>query len=134
MMQTLATYAATVFLLIGTVFTLVAAIGLLKLNDPMTRLHAPTKAATVGIGAFLLASMCHAYIIGDPSFHELMILAFLFVTAPISANFIAKVNIHKRACEMPPKPEHDEMWSTQNVPESDRELASYDNGQTDAGR
>lgn len=134
MMQTLAAYATTVFLLIGSIFTLVAAIGLLKLNDPMTRLHAPTKAATVGIGAFLLASMCHSYMIGQGSFHELMILAFLFVTAPISANFIAKVNIHKRACEMPPAPELDEMWSTQNVPESDRELAAQQNGYQEAGR
>jgi multicomponent K+:H+ antiporter subunit G len=122
MMQTLAAYATTVFLIIGSVFTLVAAIGLLKLNDPMTRLHAPTKAATVGIGAFLLASMCHAHVIGDGSFHELLILAFLFVTAPISANFIAKVNIHKRSCVTPPAPKEDAMWSTEDVPESDRAI------------
>ena len=103
---------------------LVAAIGLLKLNDPMTRLHAPTKAATVGIGSFLLASMSHSHAIAEGSFHELLILAFLFVTAPISANFIAKVNIHKRACAMPDAPKQDEMWSTQNVPEGDREIAA----------
>lgn len=124
MIQTIAAYATAVFLLVGAAFTMVAAIGLLKLDDPMTRLHAPTKAATVGIGAFLLASMCHAYVIADGSFHELLILAFLFVTAPISANFIAKVNIHKQSCKMPPKPEHDEMWSTENVPEADREIAA----------
>ena len=89
----------------------------------MSRLHAPTKAATVGIGAFLLASMSHAFAAGAGSFHELLILAFLFVTAPISANFIAKVNIHKRACEMPQAPKEDEMWSTQDVPETDKVLA-----------
>lgn len=128
MIETVAAYATIVFLLIGSCFTFVAAIGLLKLNDPMTRLHAPTKAATVGIGAFLLASMCHSFATAQGSFHELLILAFLFVTAPISANFIAKVNIHKRACAMPPAPEADEMWSTQNVPESDRELELQENG------
>jgi len=110
------------FLLIGAVFTLVAAVGLLKLNDAMTRLHAPTKAATVGIGAFLLASMCNAYATSTGSFHELLILAFLFVTAPISANFIAKVNMHKKACDMPPAPSQDEMWSVMDVPEEDREV------------
>jgi multicomponent K+:H+ antiporter subunit G len=120
---TIASAATIVFLLIGATFTLVAAIGLLKLNDAMTRLHAPTKAATVGIGAFLLASMSHSFAVDEGSFHELLILAFLFVTAPISANFIAKVNIHKRACETPPVPEMDEMWSTENVPEADREIA-----------
>lgn len=119
-MTVIALYATTAFLLIGAIFTLVAAIGLLKLDDPMTRLHAPTKAATVGIGAFLLASMSHSFALGEGSFHELLILAFLFVTAPISANFIAKVNIHKRACVTPPAPKADEMWSTQNVPEADR--------------
>ncbi|MEM9575977.1 MAG: monovalent cation/H(+) antiporter subunit G [Pseudomonadota bacterium] len=122
MTQLLAVYAATMFLVVGCIFTLVAAIGLMKLNDPMTRLHAPTKAATVGIGAFLLASMCHAYGVGEGSFHELMILAFLFVTAPISANFIAKVNIHKRACDMPPAPKQDEMWSTMDVPEHEQAM------------
>ena len=119
------TLATIVFLLIGAAFTLVAAIGLLKLNDPMTRLHAPTKAATVGIGAFLLASMTHSYLLSDGSFHELLILAFLFVTAPISANFIAKVNIHRRACVTPPEPKTDEMWSVQDTPEVDRDVAPY---------
>lgn len=122
-MITIALYAATAFLLVGALFTLVAAVGLIKLNDPMTRLHAPTKAATVGIGAFLLASMCHSFALGEGSFHELLILAFLFVTAPISANFIAKVNIHKRACVTPPACTADAMWSTQNVPAADRDIA-----------
>lgn len=120
-MEIIAVYATIVLLVIGSIFTFVAAIGLLKLNDSMTRLHAPTKAATVGIGAFLLASMANSYSIGEPSFHEVLILAFLFVTAPISANFIAKVNMHKRACEAPPAPKAGAMWSTFDVPESDRE-------------
>ena len=124
-LEILSAYAATLFLLIGIVFTFVAAIGLLKLNDPMTRLHAPTKAATVGIGAFLLASMCHAFAIAEGSFHELLVLAFLFVTAPISANFIAKVNIHKGSCVTPPKPKHDDMWATEDVPEMDREIEPH---------
>jgi multicomponent K+:H+ antiporter subunit G len=121
-------YATVVFLVIGSIFTSVAAIGLLKLNDPMTRLHAPTKAATVGIGSFLLASVMYSLSKGEGSFHEIMILAFLFVTAPISANFIAKVNIHKKACIDPPKPEHDEMWSTMDVPETDLETAPETRG------
>lgn len=49
-------------------------------------------------------------------------MAFLFVTAPISANFIAKVNIHRRRCPSPPPPPKDEMWATLDVPEADLEL------------
>ena len=111
------------WLIVGLVFTLVAAIGLLKLNDPMTRLHAPTKAGTVGTGAFLMASMLHSFAIGQVSYHEVLILAFLFVTAPVTANFISRVNIHRRTCETPPPPPEDDTWSTLNVPPEDREIA-----------
>mgnify|MGYP003672740227 FL=1 len=90
----IATYFIIVLLVIGSFFVLVAGIGLLKLNDPMTRLHAPTKAATLGIGAYLLASMVSSFLSGTGSLHELLIMAFIFVTAPVSANFMAKANIH----------------------------------------
>ena len=118
------TYAVGICLIIGAFFALVGSIGLLKFNDSMTRMHAPTKVGTVGIGALLLASMIHAYALEDGSMHELLIMAFLFVTAPISAKFISKVNIHKNACDTPPKPPKDDTWSTLNVPEADRELGS----------
>lgn len=115
------TYAAAICLFIGAGFALVGVIGLLKFNDPMTRLHAPTKVGTVGIGAILLASMIYSFTIGQGSLHEALIMAFLFVTAPISANFIAKVNIHRGNCETPPVPPRDDTWATLNVPEADRE-------------
>ena len=118
------TYAVGIALLIGAGFAIVGAIGLVKFNDSMTRLHAPTKVGTVGIGSLLLASMIHSYIYAEGSMHELLIMAFLFVTAPISANFIAKVNIHKRSCDTPPSPPRDDTWSTLNVPEADREIAA----------
>lgn len=121
-LELLGTYATIFFLLIGAFFSLVGAIGLLKLPDAMTRLHAPTKVGTVGIGALLAASVTHAYTTADGSVHELLIMAFLFVTAPISANFMAKVNIHKETCATPPLPPRDGNWATMNVPEEDREI------------
>ena len=114
--QIIGTYIASLSLIIGSGFVLVGAIGLLKFNDPMTRLHAPTKVGTMGIGMLLVASIIHSFDIGEPSTHEVLIMAFLFVTAPISANFIAKVNLHRRACENPPDPVDDETWSTYDVP------------------
>jgi multicomponent K+:H+ antiporter subunit G len=116
------TYVVALSLLIGSFFVLVGVIGLLKFNDPMTRLHAPTKVGTIGIGMLLLASMVHSFDLGEPSSHELLIMALLFVTAPISANFIAKVNIHRGACETPPSPPRDDTWSTLNVPEADLDI------------
>lgn len=121
MVETMATYAAAISLLIGSGFVMVGVIGLLKFNDPMTRMHAPTKVGTVGIGMMLLASMLTALASGDPSIHELLIMAFLFVTAPVSANFIAKVNIHRRDCDMPPPPPRDDTWSTLASPDQHSE-------------
>ncbi len=118
----IATGAIIFTLAVGAIFTFVAGIGLLKLNDPMTRLHAPTKAGTLGIGAFLLASMIHSWTFGEGSFHELLIMGFLFVTAPISAHFIGKVNIHRRTCAPLPTPPRDATWSTLDVPAEDLEL------------
>ena len=119
--QIIGTYFVCLSLIIGSGFVLVGAIGLLKFNDPMTRLHAPTKVGTVGIGMLLLASIVHSFDIGEPSTHELLIMAFLFVTAPITANFIGKVNIHRRACDTPPAPARDDTWSTLSVPETEKQ-------------
>ncbi len=98
---------------------LVGAIGLVRFSDPMTRLHAPTKVGTMGIGALLLASMTAAFVFGEGSFHETLIMAFLFVTAPISANFISKVNIHRRTCAPTPDLSSKRTWSTLVVREDD---------------
>ena len=116
-LEILASYGAALSLLIGSGFVLVGAIGLLKFNDPMTRLHAPTKVGTVGIGMLLLASILNALAAGDPSIHELLIMAFLFVTAPVSAHFIAKVSIHRRDCMTPPSPPRDDTWATLSSPD-----------------
>ena len=121
-MEIIGTYAAALCLLIGGAFALIGTIGLLRFNDSLVRLHAPTKVGTIGIGALLLASMLYAFVFSDGSLHELLIMAFLFVTAPISANFIAKVHIHRRACDTPPKPVEDDTWSTLDVPEAYKAL------------
>ncbi|MFV2053812.1 monovalent cation/H(+) antiporter subunit G [Aliiroseovarius sp. YM-037] len=126
--EIIGTYAVGLCLLIGSGFVAVGVIGLLKFNDPMARLHAPTKVGTVGIGMLLLASIIHSFLLGETSIHELLIMAFLFVTAPISAHFIAKVNIHREACETPPSPPRDDTWSTLNTPEADREIDGANQG------
>ncbi|MGI9364404.1 MAG: Na+/H+ antiporter subunit G [Rhizobiaceae bacterium] len=115
----------TFCLLVGAVFIMIGAIGLLRFSDPMARLHAPTKVGTMGVGALLLASIIHSYVFGEGfSIHEVLIMAFLFVTAPISANFMAKVSLHRRTCETPPKPTMDTTWSTLDTPESDLDIGA----------
>ncbi|TCK98956.1 multisubunit potassium/proton antiporter PhaG subunit [Shimia isoporae] len=88
------------FLVIAGVFGLVGSFGLVKLEDTMQRLHAPTKATTVGVGGVLIASMLYFALIKESlSFHELLITIFLFLTAPVSAHFIAKTYIQSRVRE-----------------------------------
>lgn len=84
------------FLVISGIFGLIGSFGLVKLTDPMARLHAPTKATTLGVGGALIASMLNTFFDhGVLSMHELLITLFLFLTAPITAHFIAKVHLHQ---------------------------------------
>ncbi|MGM0583151.1 MAG: Na+/H+ antiporter subunit G [Pseudomonadota bacterium] len=113
----------SVFLVIAGVFALVGSYGLIKLPDPMTRLHAPTKATTLGVGGALIASMLYFALVRDAfSFHELMITVFLFLTAPITAHFIAKAHIHQNVKEMElPRTETSSGWATlSDTSETDR--------------
>lgn len=107
-------------------FGIVGSFGLAKLPDLMTRLHGPTKATTLGIGGVLIASML--YFIGargEFSWHELLITLFLFLTAPITANFIAKSFLHSRIGEEErkslPSPGGDHGWATFDAPPVDPE-------------
>jgi multicomponent K+:H+ antiporter subunit G len=98
-------YLIAALLVMAGVFGLVGSIGLMKLPDTMTRLHAPTKATTLGVGGVLIASMVWFWAAeGRISWHELMITMFLLLTAPITANFIAKAQIHRDVQEkdLPP--------------------------------
>ena len=86
--------AVSITLLLGAFFLFVGSLGLAKLPDLMRRLHAPTKATTLGIGATLVASMLYFLLVeGDPSVHELLITAFLFLTAPVTAHMLSKAYI-----------------------------------------
>ena len=103
-------------LVVGGVFGVVGGWGLVGLPDPMTRLHAPTKAATLGVGAVLIASMATMWFrYGIVSWHEFMIALFLFLTAPITGMFIAKAHLHlswKRDELPPPGPTTPTEWAT----------------------
>ncbi|QCI98384.1 monovalent cation/H(+) antiporter subunit G [Agrobacterium larrymoorei] len=81
----------SVLLVSGALFSLTAAIGINRLPDIYTRMHAASKAGTVGSGLLLLAVGLHS--------QELPVLAraiagFLFVvlTAPVSAHLLAKAS------------------------------------------
>lgn len=95
-MSALADAAIVVLLLMGGGFALIGSWGLVRLPSTMERLHGPTKATTLGLGALLIASVAYFQLrLGTWTVHELLISLFLFITAPISANMIAKVHLHR---------------------------------------
>lgn len=94
-------YTVSALLVIGGLFTLVGAIGLARLPDFFTRLHGPTKATTIGVGAIMLASVVWFTVAdGKPAISEILITVFLFITAPISANILAKAAMHLQVRRM----------------------------------
>ena len=96
-------WAIAALLVIGAGFALVGSLGLAKLGDFYRRLHGPTKATTLGVGAVLVASsLFFTALNGTPSLHELLVTAFLFVTAPVSAQLLVRSSLAERP--EPPAP------------------------------
>jgi multicomponent Na+:H+ antiporter subunit G len=88
----------SILVLGGTFFALVAALGLLRLPDLPMRMHAATKAGTLGAGLLLVAV---AMVSPGPGAiaRALAGMVFLFLTAPVAAHLVARAAY--RAGEMP---------------------------------
>jgi len=74
---------------VGVVFMLISALGLLRLPDVFTRMHAAGKAATLGVSCLLLAA--GIYFGGGSQFWRMVaLIALFFVTAPIATTTMAR--------------------------------------------
>jgi len=77
------------FLFFGAVMVLVAAIGLLRLPDVYTRMHAATKSGTLGVMGIVLALIIESGELFVTVRGGLVILFFL-LTAPVAAHMIGR--------------------------------------------
>lgn len=68
---------------------LVAALGVLRMPDLFMRMHAATKAGTLGAGLLLLA-VALAFSQTGVTVRTLATIAFLLVTAPVAAHVIGR--------------------------------------------
>ncbi len=96
----------SVLILIGAGFTLIGSLGLLRLRDFYSRLHAPTKATTLGVGSLLIASAIFFSNHDEGlSLHEVLVTMFLFLTAPVGAHLMAKaaLHLHLKSLADPPR-------------------------------
>ena len=97
MMPVMLELLLSALILIGAAFTLVGSLGLIRLRDFYSRLHAPTKATTLGVGSLLIASaVFFSYQDEGLSLHEVLVTLFLFITAPVGAHLMAKAALHLR--------------------------------------
>jgi len=82
-------WATGALLLLGAIFALLAAVGIVRMPDVFTRLHASTKSATLGAGLSVLAVAVHFGRL-EVAFLALLVVAFLFLTAPVASHMIGR--------------------------------------------
>ncbi|MEN1967059.1 monovalent cation/H(+) antiporter subunit G [Lentibacillus sp. N15] len=75
----------------GVIFTVVAAIGILRLPDVYTRSHAATKSVTFGVLCTLIGVFLYFWLIeGHFNVTLLLGIVFIFATAPIGGHLMAR--------------------------------------------
>ncbi len=75
--------------LTGAVFMLLAALGILRLPDLLTRMHATTKAAALGVILIMLAVALHFAEVAVMA-RAFAIIVFVLMTAPVAAHVIGR--------------------------------------------
>ncbi|TVQ56078.1 MAG: monovalent cation/H(+) antiporter subunit G [Rhodobacteraceae bacterium] len=76
-------------LLGGAAFVLIAALGVVRMEDVFVRMHASTKAATLGLG-MIVAALLIGLEGGGPKAKAVAVILFIIATAPIAAHLIGR--------------------------------------------
>jgi multicomponent Na+:H+ antiporter subunit G len=92
---------------IGAFFVLVSAIGILRFRDLPMRMHASSKASTLGVICILAAVAVHFGEIAITA-RIVLICAFVLATAPVAAHAIARA-AYRRGLELSPETDPDEL-------------------------
>ncbi|MBJ3774489.1 monovalent cation/H(+) antiporter subunit G [Acuticoccus mangrovi] len=96
-----ALYLTGLLCLCGAFFVLVAAIGVLRLNDLYMRMHAASKAGTLGSCVLVLALALYSRE-SDVVLRALAGVVFFLLTAPVSAHLLARAayTVGYRPCSL----------------------------------
>lgn len=81
-------------MLFGVFFITVAALGILRMPDLYIRMHASTKAGTIGLGLVMVAVALHFRDLASVS-RAASIMIFLVLTAPVAAHLLGKSMLDK---------------------------------------
>ncbi len=84
------TILGALLLIAGVVLMLIAAIGLIRLKDPLQRMHSATKAGTLGTTLVVLGVLAT----GDdvPVSTAILTILFLLFTLPIGAQLLGRAS------------------------------------------
>lgn len=88
MSTSLLAWLASALVVAGALLSLVGAIGVLRLPDSYTRMHAASKAGALG-AALVLAGVIAATS-GEAALEALLVLFVLLATAPLAAHAVAR--------------------------------------------
>lgn len=93
----------TVCLILGSLVALLASVGVLRFGDVFMRMHASTKASTLGIGFIMLGAV---FYFGEPliTIKLLALLVIYFFTSPTGTQVLA------RAAHLARTPMVEETW------------------------
>lgn len=101
---------------ISVFFMLVAAIGIVRLPDVFSRMHAGGKASTVGISGMLLAA--GLYFVDEFLFFRMLVLiALLFATLPIATSAMSRA-AYRTGATRSRHLTHDEMAAAPTAPDA----------------
>ena len=89
MIHQLSQYVAALLIIAGALFSLIAAIGVLRLPDLYTRLHAASKAGAIGAGLIFLALAVTSFD-GAVVLRSVLGIVFLLLSTPVSAHLLAR--------------------------------------------
>lgn len=79
---------SAILLISGTLLMLIAAIGILRLKDPLQRMHSSTKAGT--LGTILLVSGVLLGTDNPPLSNGVLVMLFLMFTLPLAAQLLGR--------------------------------------------
>ncbi|MCK0094364.1 monovalent cation/H(+) antiporter subunit G [Yoonia sp. F2084L] len=82
----------SVFLLLGGFFALIAAIGVIRLPDVLTRMHASTKAGVLGSSLILIGGAIYLQET-EVTARVIATIVFLMLTSPIGAHMIGRASV-----------------------------------------
>jgi len=109
--------AVSVLVVLGGVFALLGALGVLRMPDVFCRMQSTTKATTLGVGLTMLAMALHFADIASIS-RAVVIVGFVYLTAPIGAHMLGR-GAYRNRVKMDPRTEIDDLASMPMPTESE---------------